>query len=276
MPNSDFNTTNTSLQSDPQYRAALEGRYNPHGFPTGPDGLVLPGFRKEAARAYADSKLGRQAGTPAGAIDNKGKFYDPNDEPWYADPRIIGPAAVGAATGIGLLAGGAGASAGGAVASASPAATSAPAASGVLSSTMIAPNAGMLPAGGAGVGGGGMGLGSVLKKVGGAVVGKGGGNSGDGMSLGKILGLMGLGAGMDIAGNFLDRKVNKTSFKGAKGSNGVSVDPTEVYSQGIGGLQGMSGFLKDRAMNPVKLRGLNDAAGGDFTDAQNLFKKMGF
>ena len=146
-------------------------------------------------------------------------------------------------------------------------------ASTLLPSTILTPTAGMLPAGGTGIGGS-MGLGSVLKGVGKAVIG-GGGKSSDGLSLGKILGLSGIGTGMDVLGGLLDRKLNKTSFKGARGSNGVSVDPTEVYSQGIGGLQGMQGFLKDRAMNPVKLRSLNDAAGGDFEDARALFQRLG-
>lgn len=117
MPNSDFTGINQQLQGDPQYRAALAGHYNPYNFPTGPDGLVLPGFRQQAARAYVDARFGRRPGTPAGAIRSNGEFYDPNDEPWYTDPRIMGPVAVGAASGIGAFAGGAGAGA------AAPAAT---------------------------------------------------------------------------------------------------------------------------------------------------------
>lgn len=143
MPNSDFTDRNRQLAGDPGYQAALQGRYNPYGFPTGPDGLVLPGFRREAARAYVDARFGRQAGTPAGAIRSDGTFYDPNDEPWYADPRIMGPIAVGAAGGLGAAFGGA--------ASSGAASATGAAAGGTLPSSIIAPTAGTLPAGGTGL-----------------------------------------------------------------------------------------------------------------------------
>ena len=101
---------NARLTSDPQYKAALDGTMNFGQFPVGSDGRVLPGYRHVNARAYADS----QGIKSNYAINDSGQMYDQNDEPWYADPRIMGPAVVGGMTlGAGLLGGGAAAAGGG-------------------------------------------------------------------------------------------------------------------------------------------------------------------
>lgn len=105
MANTDFSGVNASLKGDPQYQAALDGRVNFGGFPTGPDGLVLPGFRQQNARAYAEQKLGR-GNVPSGGIRDTGEFYDPNADHWYSDPRVLGPIVVGAAGGLGAALGG--------------------------------------------------------------------------------------------------------------------------------------------------------------------------
>lgn len=62
------------------------------------------GQRVENARARA-AAAGEAIGS--GRINpQSGVLEDPNDEPWYLDPRIIGPLAVGAAGGVGALASG--------------------------------------------------------------------------------------------------------------------------------------------------------------------------
>lgn len=56
--------------------------------------------RQANARARAE-----RAGQPIGSgyLNPKGTLEDPNDEPWYLDPRIVGPLAVGASAGVGAL-----------------------------------------------------------------------------------------------------------------------------------------------------------------------------
>lgn len=163
MPNSDFTDINRQLQGDPQYQAALAGRYNPYNFPTGPDGLVLPGFRQQAARAYVDQRFGRRPGTPAGAFRSDGQMYDPNDEPWYADPRIMGPLVVGGATAGASLLGGASGAAGASV----PTSVGIPAGSlpGVGSTAMPAAAAGSSAVAGSTAAGSGAATSSVLDRT---------------------------------------------------------------------------------------------------------------
>jgi hypothetical protein len=83
----------------------LAGRVNAGQFPTGPDGLVTPNFREANARYFAE-----QHGVNLGSgshITPDGKVHAVNDQAWYADPRWIGPIAVGAATaGFGAAGGG--------------------------------------------------------------------------------------------------------------------------------------------------------------------------
>jgi hypothetical protein len=97
------NEVNSQLSRLAGYDQALNGQDFGYGFPTGPDGRVLPGFRIENARAYA-----RAHGyvVPSGQLKSDGTFTDPNADHWYSDPRVIGPIAVGAASlGAGLLGG---------------------------------------------------------------------------------------------------------------------------------------------------------------------------
>lgn len=113
MENLDFSDVNTRLRGDAQYQAALNGEINIGGFPTGPDGRVLPGFRLENARAYAEGKLGRE-NVPGGTINSKGEFSDPNATHWYSSPAFWGPIAALAPLGVaalGGIGGGAGAAA---------------------------------------------------------------------------------------------------------------------------------------------------------------------
>lgn len=86
MANTNFDTINAQLAALPGYREAIS-RANEYQ-------------RGQVARQFAAAH-GIQV--PSGAVDAQGRFYDPNADHWYSDPRILGPAAVGAATGIGLL-----------------------------------------------------------------------------------------------------------------------------------------------------------------------------
>lgn len=125
MSNVNFDATNAQLQRLPGYQLALSGKDFGFGFPKGADGLVLPGFRVENARAYARSQGVEISG---GQIDQRtGTVNDPNADHWYSDPRVLGPIAVGAATGGALAFGGP------AAAAASGAGTVPAAASGVTS-----------------------------------------------------------------------------------------------------------------------------------------------
>lgn len=98
------------LHALPGYADALSGRINAGQFPTGADGLVLPGFREMNARYFAE-----QHGVSLGSgshIDPSGDVHAVNDQPWYADPRWLGPITVGAlSAGAGAFGGGGGTSA---------------------------------------------------------------------------------------------------------------------------------------------------------------------
>jgi hypothetical protein len=98
----------------------------------------LPGYLEAVRRApkYTRGEVARQFAAmygidvPAGAVDDQGRFYDPNADHWYSDPRVLGPVAVGAAAGgAGLFA---------APAAATSSATSAAASSAVPSWMTIA------------------------------------------------------------------------------------------------------------------------------------------
>lgn len=81
--------------------------------------------------------------------------------------------------------------------------------------------------------------------------------AGSGLSFGKLLALGGVGTGFDLLGSLLGGGGGdepKQSFAGKRGSNGVSVDPTEVYSQGLAGLQDLMPIVQNRVKSPVQLR----------------------
>lgn len=99
-----------------------------------------------------------------------------------------------------------------------------------------------------------------------------------GMGIKKLLGLGGLGMGLDLAGSYLspsDNTDTRVGFLGKKASNGVSLDPGEVYGQGLGALQELMPMMKQKVFSPTKLRPM-EGAGGDFQDAADLFKRLGF
>lgn len=144
MANSDFDTVNTQLQNVPQYRAALQGAV----FPGSPFQNPTNQYQRAMnARAAAQDYGG--VVIPGGHITDSGEVIDPNDEPWYFDPRIVGPIAV-AGTGIlaGLLGGGSAAASSGAASSAasSTTATTGALAAGGSTAATIASAASVSPA----------------------------------------------------------------------------------------------------------------------------------
>ena len=80
------------LSRAPTYQAALRGEWFSPGMPR------TPGFRVENLRAAA-----RLDGVeiPSGYAWKDGRFQDAQETHWYSDPAVIGPLAVGAATGVG-------------------------------------------------------------------------------------------------------------------------------------------------------------------------------
>jgi hypothetical protein len=158
--------------------------------------------------------------------------------------------------GIGGAAGGAG-GVGGALASAAP-----------LSEAVIPTTLGI----GGGLGAAGAGAGAATAATTAAT-------GGGGLGLKKLLGLGGLGMGLDLAGQYLspgdDDTDNREGFQGKTAANGVSLDPGNVYGQGLGALQDLMPMMKQKAFNPTRLRPM-ESAGGDFEDARKLFQGLGF
>jgi hypothetical protein len=88
---------NPKLSRAPTYQKALKGQWFAPGMPR------TEGYKAMHLRAAA-----RVDGIeiPSGYAFKDGKFQDANQDRWYSDPRVIGPAAVGAATlGAGMLVG---------------------------------------------------------------------------------------------------------------------------------------------------------------------------
>jgi hypothetical protein len=105
LSHNDAGSLTNRLRALPGFQDALAGRINVGQFPTGPDGLVTPNFREANARYFAE-KNGINLGSGS-HIDKNGTVHAVNDQAWYADPRWIGPIAVGAATaGLGAFGGG--------------------------------------------------------------------------------------------------------------------------------------------------------------------------
>lgn len=122
-----------------------------------------------------------------------------------------------------------------------------------------------------------------------------------GMGIGKLAALMGLGTGFDLLGGWLGGDDNPTeSFKGRRAANGQSIDPGNVYGEGLAALRGLMPSMQNRMNNPVQLRGsyvqnvpglsggdplssgprlrFQESLGGsdDFADAAEIFKMFGF
>lgn len=100
MASVDLDGINRLLQRVPEYQAALRGASLPGApFPTPTNFAQRVENARWAAKQYGDITI------PSGQITANGDVVDPNRTHWYTDPRIMGPIAVAAATGIGLLAG---------------------------------------------------------------------------------------------------------------------------------------------------------------------------
>lgn len=97
---------NSRLRQVPNYQAALAGQDFGYGFPVGPDGKVLPGFRVQNARAAA-----RAAGVVIGPgeVDSKtGEFQDPDrglGRALLARPELMIPLVLGGGYAVGSLLG---------------------------------------------------------------------------------------------------------------------------------------------------------------------------
>lgn len=103
MP-ANFSAINARLRAIPGYLDAVRGANQYQ--------------RGQVARQFALANGVPYTDLPAGAVNERGEFVDPNADHWYSDPRVLGPIAVGAAGGIGAAlmapaaAGSAGAAAG--------------------------------------------------------------------------------------------------------------------------------------------------------------------
>lgn len=81
--------------------------YSRYFVPVPGEQVPFPNPANDAQRQANARARAERAGDPIGSgqLRMDGTLVDPNDEPWYFDPRIMGPIALGVSGGLGALSG---------------------------------------------------------------------------------------------------------------------------------------------------------------------------